>query len=114
MDLTNKALLVTHAVAAGVLTGAAIHNALLAARHRWFGAPLRARLRRLYPKVAAVAFLLTFFAAFFVVFLVAFFAAFFAAFFGFEAFFAAFFAIFFTAFFAGPMVPSNSNSHVPL
>ncbi len=60
MDLTNKALLVTHAVAAGVLTGAAIHNALLAARHRWFGAPLRARLRRLYPKVAAVAFLLTF------------------------------------------------------
>lgn len=60
MDPTNKILLVTHALSAAVLTGAAIHNAVLAARHRYFGAPLRARLRRLYPRVAAVTFLITF------------------------------------------------------
>ena len=55
----EKALLVLHAISAGVLTGAAIHNGVLAWRRRR-GSGGHGRLRRLYPSVMAVSWLLCF------------------------------------------------------
>ena len=60
MDVAHTILLVLHAVAATVLTGAAVHNGLLAFRSRFVGGARRLRLRRLYPTVVAGAWLVTF------------------------------------------------------
>jgi len=54
--LTN-AVTVCHAIAGGVLTGAAIHNGVLAFRSLRGARGLSPRLRRLYPRVLLVAWL---------------------------------------------------------
>lgn len=59
MLTVDKALLVIHGLAAGVLAGASIHNALLSWREFVRGLPTNVRLQRLYPRVVAVAWLLT-------------------------------------------------------
>ncbi len=53
-------MLVLHGLSAGVLGGAAIHNASLAWGRAVRGRRTAPRLRRVYPQVIAVAFLFTF------------------------------------------------------
>lgn len=53
-----NALTVCHAIAGGVLTGAAIHNGILAYRSLRGGSGISPRLRRLYPRVIGVSWLL--------------------------------------------------------
>ncbi|MGM0575257.1 MAG: hypothetical protein ACQEXJ_05965 [Myxococcota bacterium] len=54
-----KLLLLLHAVAAGVLAGASIHNGILAWRHWIQGRKVNLRLQRLYPKIIGVAWIIT-------------------------------------------------------
>jgi hypothetical protein len=60
VDVAHTILLVLHAVAATVLTGAAVHNGQLAFRSRFLGERTRLRLRRVYPAVVAGAWVVTF------------------------------------------------------
>jgi hypothetical protein len=57
--VATKLLLVLHGLLAGVLTGAAIHNAHLALRAWWGKKPVNPRLVRLYALVLAVLWPLT-------------------------------------------------------
>ena len=58
--MLHSVLLVLHAISAGVLTGAAIHNGLMGYAQLRRNDLGNLRLRRLYPKVLGVAFILTF------------------------------------------------------
>ena len=60
IDVVTKTLLVLHGLSAAVLGGAAVHNATLAWSRVLRGARTALRLRRVYPPVIAVAYLLTF------------------------------------------------------
>ena len=53
-------LLVLHAISAGVLAGASIHNGLMGYAFLRRGEMGNVRLRRLYPAVLGIAFILTF------------------------------------------------------